>query len=145
MLDTYSSTRIAGSHHASVVHNHSFAVDDEVMRKAVYVELLVHLVCFVVVQPIIGQDVLDAEYIHLVLVENFLKPFPVLTSTDGDEHDVFCIVFLPEFFQRFHLGQTRRTPWCPEVQINHFPTVLFQPTAVKPMLRGFRIAGKPQL
>ena len=72
LFNTCGSTWIARTHHASVVYDYSFAIDDEVMWKAVYIKLVVHFVDIVVILQIISQEVLNAVYMHLVLLENFL-------------------------------------------------------------------------
>ena len=126
LLDACSCTWIAGTHHASVVHNHSFTIDDEEMWKAVYVELIVHFVDIDVILHIIGHDMFDARYMHFVFVQYLFKSFPIVGTAYGDEGDVFWIVLLPEFLQRLHLCQTGWTPRCPEVQINHLAPMLFQ-------------------
>ena len=90
-FNTFGSTWITGSHHCAIVHNHSFAVDDVIVGIRVNIELVVHLVYIVIVWLV---NMLDAWYMHLVSIKNFLDAFLVRVSADSNEHDVFWLEFL---------------------------------------------------
>ena len=78
--------RIAGSHHRTIVYNHPFAVDDEVVGIRVYIELVIHLVLLIVVRPVNGYDVMDARHMHFVCIQYLLNPLLILVVADGDEY-----------------------------------------------------------
>ena len=96
-LETFGSTWITRAHHASIVHNHAFPIDDKEVGDTVNVQLVVHLVYLAFGLKVIGIDVFDAVHVHTVFIQDLFVAFPVVVSTDRNEYDVVCAIFLSEF------------------------------------------------
>ena len=96
-LDTFGSTRITRAHHATIVHNHAFPIDDKEVGNTVDVQLVVHLVYLVFGLKVIGMDVFDAVHVHTIFIQDLFVLFPVVVSTDRNKYDVVCAIFLSEF------------------------------------------------
>ena len=96
-FDIFGSTWITRAHHASIVHNHAFPIDDKEVGNTVDVQLVVHLVYLVFGLKVIGMDVFDAVHVHTVFIQDLFVLFPVVVSTDRNEYDVVCAIFLSEF------------------------------------------------
>ena len=96
-FNTFGSTRITRAHHATIVHNHAFPIDDKEVGDTVNVQLVVHLVYLAFGLKVIGMDVFDAVHVYTIFIQNLFVSFPVVASTDRDEYNVVCAIFLSEF------------------------------------------------
>ena len=96
-LDIFGSTWITRAHHVSIVYNHAFPIDDKEVGDTVDVQLVVHIVYLAFGLKVIGMDVFDAVRVHTVFIQDLFVSISVVASTDRDEYNVVCAIFLSEF------------------------------------------------